>query len=137
MMTKICALEKEIDHNGMSDNFRTACSPCTLFSNKVMCVVCCLRISKILEALRTPAYIDSGTPSDLIADRVKEHREKMVQALPVYLQEYHTMLPTVTGKDWGVIARECGMCPVNTNQLDGGNESIKANEALPMKPVRT
>ena len=137
MMTKICALEGKIDHKDIADKFKTACQPCTLFPNKVMCVVCCLRISRILEALRTPAYIEPGIPADLIPNRVKEHREKMVQALPVYLQEYHTMLPTVTGKDWGVIARECGMCPVNTNNLDGGNESIKADEARQMKPVRT
>lgn len=132
-----CALEREINHKNIDDKFRTACSPCTLFSSKVMCAVCCLRISKILEALRTPTYIEPGFPSELIASEIKQHKENIVQQLPSYLKEYYEILPNASGKDWDAIARECGMCPVNTNLLDGGNESIRANEAKPMTPVKT
>lgn len=132
-----CALERNINHNNVTTKFKETIVPCTLFPGKAVCIHCCLRISQVLQALSVPVFIEPGFPSDLIASEIKQHKENMVQQLPSYLKEYYEILPKASSKDWDAIARECGMCPVNTNLLDGGNESIRADEAKSMTPVKT
>lgn len=128
-----CALEKAISHNGVATKFKETLVPCTIFPGKAICAHCCLRISQVLQALSVPVFIEPGFPNDLIEGELKLHKENLVQQMPGHLKKYYETLPKESKRDWNQIARECGMCPVNTNLLDGDTASIIADEAEPMR----
>ena len=127
------ARERNINHNSVAIKFKETVVPCTLFPDKAICIHCCLRISQILEALIVPVFIEPGFPSELIEDEIRQHMKNVAEQLPANLQIYYKALPSESKKSWGEIARECGMCPVNTNLMYGDTASIIADEAEPMR----
>jgi hypothetical protein len=128
-----CALEGKINHINVATKFREAVVPCTLFPDKAVCIHCCLRISQVVQALSVPLFVEKGFPSELIESEVKLHKQNLVQQMPGHLKKYYETLPKESKKSWDAIARECGMCPVHTNLLDGDTASIIADEAEPMR----
>lgn len=146
-----CELSRRItDHSSTKKEFKDETIPCLLFARKgamsnlgVVCSVCCVRINSLLEKLRRPVSLidENGNllPNDLIADRIKENKARIVEELTPLLKEYYDAVPKASGKDWDIIDRECGMCSINSDRgTYGWKTTIEPEgEAKPMTPVKT
>lgn len=138
-----CELEKEISHKNIDSKFKDTLIPCPLLVKDgamknfgTVCLACCIRINNILEVLKRPAFIGPNFPPDLIESAIEENKENIVNGLNQPLKELYKILPEISKKNWGDIARECHMCGVNADLNDGGNETLKG-EPQPMNPTRT